>query len=65
MRPYYPFEDGSPIFKPNSEVLIHFNDSHEVDMLIDLLLRFKDANKAYFGEWRLVSNVQTEEATPR
>ena len=40
------------IERANSAV-IEFNDSYEVDALIDMLLRFKDSNKRYFGEWRM------------
>lgn len=48
-------------FKPVSDMLeegktgwaeIVFNDSREIDQLIDMLLRFKDDNVRCFGVWR-------------
>ncbi len=50
-----PNEIGSlsgEIERANSAV-IEFNDSREVDALIDMLQRFKESNNYYFGEWRM------------
>lgn len=42
---------GSIIFDKDASAYIEFQDSREVDMLIDMLEKFKRANNQYFGEW--------------
>ena len=37
-----------------NRAVIHFEDTHELDALIDMLVRFRDENFAYLGEWRKV-----------
>lgn len=40
-------------FDPSAVAYIEFQDSREIDMLIDMLEQFKDKNRDYFGDWRL------------
>lgn len=42
---------GSINFDKDARAYIEFQDSREVDMLIDMLEKFKRANNQYFGEW--------------
>lgn len=43
---------GYPIeFDKDAKAYIEFQDSREVDLLIDMLEKFKRANNQYFGEW--------------
>lgn len=32
--------------------VIHFEDTHELQTLIDMLVKFRDDNFGYLGEWR-------------
>lgn len=43
----------SGIIPPEREAYayIGFRDSYEIDQLIDILLRFKEENRRYFGTW--------------
>lgn len=50
-RPIDPIEYRYPIEQPNVGVIL-FNDSHEIDMLIEALERFKDISQNYMGAWR-------------
>lgn len=38
-------------FDPSAVAYIEFQDSREIDMLIDMLEQFKDKNRDYFGAW--------------
>ena len=45
-----------PVLSMNPEdkdgsAYIEFDDSHEIDQLINILQRFKEENLRYFGEW--------------
>ena len=43
---------GHPIeFDKDARAYIEFQDSREVDLLIDMLERFKRENYHHFGEW--------------
>ena len=46
-----PLELEYPINHPNTSMIV-FEDSHEIDMLIDALNQFKEINCAYIGQWR-------------
>lgn len=37
-----------------NRAVIHFEDTHELQALIDMLVQFRDANFGYLGEWRQV-----------
>lgn len=37
-----------------NRAVIHFEDTRELDSLIDMLVKFRDENFGYFGEWRRV-----------
>lgn len=49
-----PFSNGYGVeeFDRNARACIEFQDSREIDALIDMLEQFKKANRAYIGEWR-------------
>lgn len=49
--PFNPSYDYPIEFDKNTIAYIEFQDSREVDMLIDMLEKFKRANQNYFGEW--------------
>ena len=42
---------GALTFDRDATACIEFQDSYELDQLIDILLRFKDQNRQFFGEW--------------
>lgn len=48
---FYPLSDTIGEDKTGWAEIV-FNDSREIDQLIDILLRFKDDNLRCFGEWR-------------
>ena len=50
---FIPFDPNyrSINFDKDASAYIEFQDSREVDMLIDMLEKFKRANNQYFGEW--------------
>lgn len=35
-----------------NRAVIHFEDTHELQTLIDMLVKFRDDNFRYLGEWR-------------
>ena len=37
-----------------NRAVIHFEDTHELTSLIDMLVKFRDDNFRYLGEWRQV-----------
>lgn len=58
MNPYtFPKVDPkTPVFGDGWEnrAVIHFEDTHELQILIDMLVQFRDENFRYLGEWRKV-----------
>ena len=51
IRPINPYDDISKVAYENVAT-IAFDDSYEIDALIDMLTRFKQDNLGYLGEWR-------------
>ena len=49
--PFAPMFTGSINFDKEATAYIEFQDSREVDLLIDMLQKFKRVNNQYFGEW--------------
>lgn len=49
--PFNPRYDCPIEFHKDAKAYIVFQDSREVDLLIDMLERFKRANNQYFGDW--------------
>jgi hypothetical protein len=37
-----------------NRAVIHFEDTHELQTMIDMLVKFRDENFGFFGEWRRV-----------
>ena len=42
---------GTPEFKVSNDVLIHFQDSRELDTFIYALQKFRAKNHEYIGDW--------------
>ena len=51
VRPIDPYDFNTKVDYKNVAV-IAFDDSREIDALIDMLARFKKDNIEYLGEWR-------------
>ena len=49
--PFYPGYGGMVDFNRDASAFIEFQDSREIDLMIDMLQRFKQANRDYFGAW--------------
>lgn len=47
----FPYADRIDLMKPSS-AFITFDDSIEIDQLIDALQKFKEQNKRYIGYWK-------------
>lgn len=58
MKPFdcLPVNPKTPIFGEGWEnrAVIRFEDTHELQTLIDMLVQFRDDNFRYLGEWRQV-----------
>ena len=55
-----PFDYPYPVdtaWKDN-EGILHFEDTRELDILIDALQKFRDENRKYIGEWSMINIVR-------
>lgn len=50
-KPLNPLEQGYPVNNPNTSMIV-FEDSREIDTLIEALQQFRELNYSYFGEWK-------------
>lgn len=51
MEPFDHDYIGTPEFKVSNDVLIHFQDTRELDTFIYMLQKFRARNNAYIGDW--------------
>lgn len=49
--PFAPMFSGAIEFDKEAKAYIEFQDSREVDLMIDMLEEFKRRNNQYFGAW--------------